>query len=351
MTHQCPTNDETKTTAPAQGVTRRRFLSAATAGAVAAAAGFSSLAQPRRKALVAITLDLEMSAEYPKRGMTEWNYRKGDLDPDTKRYAVKAAELAKDRGGLIHFFAVGQTLEQEDVGWLKELAAAGHPIGNHTYDHVNLKAARPEDVQYRFRRSPWLIRGKTVEQVIEENIATTTAALKERCGITANGFRTPGGFNHGLKDRPDLQKMLLKQGFTWVSSLYPSHKCGSPKQEPGDEVYADILRAQAPAQPFEYPSGLVEVPMSPVSDVTAFRTHYWKLDWFLKAVRLAVEEAVRTGGVFDFLAHPSCLVVEDPSFEVVKLLCGLVKDAGEKAAVTDLGAIAARGKDVPQPKE
>ena len=114
----------------------------------------------------------------------------------------------------------------------------------------------------------------------------------------------------------------------------------------GDDVYADIVRAQAAAQPFAYPSGLVEVPMSPVSDVTAFRAHYWKLDWFLKAVRLAVQEAIKTGGVFDFLAHPSCLVVEDPSFEVVKLICDLVKDAGDTAAVVGLGAIAARGREV-----
>src|SRR5918999_1769887 len=149
-------------------LTRRRFLTACAAGGGAPAAGHSARA-PKRKALVAITLDLEMSAEYPKRGMTEWNYRKGDLDADTKRYAVKAAEIAKDRGGLIHFFAVGQTLEQEDVGWLKDLAAAGHPVGNHTYDHVNLKARKPEDVQFRFRRAPWLIRGRSVAQVIEDN--------------------------------------------------------------------------------------------------------------------------------------------------------------------------------------
>src|SRR5947209_17565516 len=172
--------------------TRRSFLAACTSGALAAAAG-SAAARPRDKALVAITLDLEMSAEYPRRGMTEWNYRKGDLDADTKRYAVKAAEVVKDRGGRIHFFAVGQTLEQEDVGWLKDLAAAGHPVGNHTYDHVNLLATKPEDVQFRFRRAPWLVRGKTVAEVIEDNIATTTVALRERCGITANGFRTPGG--------------------------------------------------------------------------------------------------------------------------------------------------------------
>jgi hypothetical protein len=184
--------------------------------------------------------------------------------------------------------------------------------------------------------------------VIEENIATTTLALKERCGITTNGFRTPGGFRDGLAGREDLQKMLLKQGFAWVSSKYPAHTCGRPKEEPGAEVYADIVRAQAAAQPFVYPTGLIEVPMSPVSDVNAFRTHYWKLEWFLKAVRLAVEEAIRTGGVFDFLAHPSCLVVEDPGFESVKLMCDLVKDAGEKAAIVGLDTIAKRGKDTPR---
>lgn len=325
-------------------ITRRRILTATAAGAIAAAAGWVKARTPQRKALVAITLDLEMSAEYPKRGMTEWNYRKGDLDADTKKYATAAARAVKARGGVIHFFAVGQTLEQEDVGWLKDLAAAGHPVGNHTYDHVNLLATKPEDLQFRFRRSPWLIRNKTVAEVIEENIATTTLALKERCGITPNGFRTPGGFRDGLKGREDLQKMLIRQGFPWVSSLYPAHSLGSPKAEPTAAVYADVVKAQAAAQPFAYPSGLIEVPMSPVSDVNAFRTHYWKLGWFLKAVRRAVEEAIRTGGVFDFLAHPSCLVVEDPGFETVKLICSLVKDAGEKAALVGLDAIAARVK-------
>lgn len=328
-------------------LSRRRFLSAASVGAFAAAAGYSLA--PARKALIAITFDLEMSAEYPKRGMTEWNYRKGELDADSKNYAVEAAKVVKDRGGLIHFFAVGRTLEQEDVSWLKGIAAAGHPVGNHTYDHISLIARKVEDLQYRFQRAPWLVRGKTVPEVIEENIATTTLALKERCGITPNGFRTPGGWATGLKNRPDLQKLLAKQGFTWVSSLYPAHTCGKPKEEPNDAVYADIVKAQAAAQPFEYPNGLIEVPMSPVSDVNAFRSHYWKREWFLKAVRLAVEEAIRTGGVFDFLAHPSCLVVEDPHFETVKLICELVKAAGDRAAIAGLDSLAERGRGVKPP--
>ena len=72
--------------------TRRRFLAAASAGTFAAAAGVLVARRQKKKALVAITLDLEMSAEYPRRGMTEWNYRKGDLDADTKKYAVERRE-------------------------------------------------------------------------------------------------------------------------------------------------------------------------------------------------------------------------------------------------------------------
>ena len=323
-------------------LTRRRFLNAAAAGAVATAAAYSARAA-NKKALIAITLDLEMSAEYPRRGMTEWNWRKGDLDEATKKYALGAAKAAKDAGGLIHFFAVGSTLEQPDVGWLKDLAAAGHPVGNHTYDHVNLLAKKPEELQFRFQRAPWLIRDKTVPQVLEESIKTTSLALKERCGIAANGFRTPGGFATGLKDREDLQRLLLKQGFDWVSSLYPAHTCGRPKEQPTDAVYANIVKAAAAAQPFAYPTGLIEVPMSPVSDVNAFRTHYWKLEWFLKAVRLVVGQSISTGGCLDFLAHPSCLVVEDSGFETVKLICSLVKDAGDKAEITGLDTLAKRG--------
>jgi hypothetical protein len=81
--------------------------------------------------------------------------------------------------------------------------------------------------------------------------------------------------------------------------------------------------------------------MSPISDVTAFRSKRWKLPWFLKAIRLAVEEVIRTQGVFDFLAHPSCLVVEDPQFETIQLLANLVRDAGEKAELADLSQLAA----------
>ena len=324
-------------------LSRRAFLAAGAAAAVGARCGrVRSEAPAGRRAQIAVTLDLEMSRDYPRRGMTEWDYQKGNLDEPTKRYAVEAARLVKERGGRIHFFCVGRVLEQPDVSWLKALADDGHPIGNHTYDHVNLKADRPEETQFRFRRAPWLVRGRSAAEVIEENIRITTLALKERIGADVAGFRTPGGFANGIADRPDLQEMLLELGFEWVSSRYPRHESGETGVPPTPAVLESIVTAQEQAQPFAYASGLVEVPMSPISDVTAFRHGRWALADFLRAIRLGVEWAIRTGGVFDFLGHPSCLVVEDPGLETIRLICDLVHGHAGRAELADLSAVAGR---------
>ena len=102
------------------------------------------------------------------------------------------------------------------------------------------------------------------------------------------------------------------------------------------------MKAQQDAQPFAYPDGLVEVPMSPVSDIAAFRGGRWKLEWFLKAIRVGVEWAIEHRAVYDFLAHPSCLYVTDPDFRAVDLICDLTRAAGDRAALVDLGTIARR---------
>jgi peptidoglycan/xylan/chitin deacetylase (PgdA/CDA1 family) len=230
------------------------------------------------------------------------------------------------------------------VSWLQELAKAGHPIGNHTYDHVNLLAKNGDELQYRFQRAPWLLEGRTIPEAIHENIRVTTLALKQRTTIENRGFRTPGGFSTGLKDREDLQKMLLELGFKWVSSLYPAHANTEPKQEPSQAIYDNIVSSQVAAQPFRYPTGLIEIPMSPISDIGAFRNGQWKLEWFIEAVRRAVVWTIENKAVFDFLAHPSCLGVVDPEFKTIDMICDLVKAAGDSAEIADLDQIASRVK-------
>ena len=295
-----------------------------------------------QRAMIAITLDLEMSAQYPTKDQVHWNFEKGNLNEETKRYAVEAARRVKQAGGTLHFFVVGRVFEQENIDWLREIVAAGHPVGNHTYDHVNVKAQQPEDLQFRFRRAPWLIEGRTTHDVIVENIRLTTEAMKNRIDVSPAGFRTPGGFNNGLHDVPEIQQLLIDQGFRWVSSLYPSHRAAITDDATWNEVRADIVAQQQASQPFVYPSGLIEIPMSPISDVTAFRAHQWKLDQFLEAIQEAVSWTIEHRATFDFLAHPSCLYVTDPEFRTIDLICDLVNKSPDKAEFADLDHIADR---------
>jgi hypothetical protein len=308
------------------------------------AAGRHGGAAADDRALIAITLDLEMSRNFPVWTDTHWDFEKGNLNEETKRYTVEACRRVKAAGGVVHCFAVGRVFEQESVAWLQELVQAGHPVGNHTYDHVNVLATRPQDVQFRFQRAPWLIAGRTPAEVIRDNIRLTTAALKARLGIDPAGFRTPGGFADGLRTRPDVREMLRAQGFTWVSSLSPRHPNTPAGEEPTAAVYEAIVAAQAAAQPFVYPDGLVEVPMSPISDIGAFRNGRWRLDWFLKAIEQAVAWVIDHRAVFDFLGHPSCLYVTDPEFRAVDLICELVRKAGARAAIVGLDVLAERAR-------
>jgi hypothetical protein len=323
---------------------RRQFLTGGAALAVGSLLPRASYAAERESAQIAITLDLEMSRNFPRWEDTHWDYEKGNLNEETKQYTVEACRRVKAAGGVIHCFAVGQVLEQPNVDWLKEIAADGHPIGNHTYDHVYVLASKPAEIQFRFQRAPWLIEGKEPAQVIRENVRLCSLALKQRVGIDAAGFRTPGGFADGLKGREDVQKMLLDLGYTWVSSKYPAHANSETGKEPSQQVYDSIVAAQAAAQPFVYPTGLIEVPMSPISDIGAFRGGRWKLEWFLKAIRLALEWTIENRACFDFLSHPSCLYAMDPKFQAIALICELVGKAKGQAKLVDVAALAAAAR-------
>ena len=331
--------------------TRRDFLTgSATAAAalafpramVAAQGRAASDSTAPRQALVAITLDLEMSRNFPRWGDTHWDYEKGNLNEPTKAYTVEACRRVKAAGGVLHTFLVAQALEQENIDWLREIIAAGHPIGSHTYDHINVYAKTLDEVQWRFRRAPWLVAGKSPRQAIADNIHLANLAFERHLGIKPAGFRTPGGFDTGLRDRVDLQQLVLDAGFSWVSSLYPLHEYGTPGKPPTESVTQSILAAQPKAQPLRYPSGLVEVPMNPISDLGAFRVGRWPLESLLTVLRDALEWTIERGAVFDFLGHPSCLYVVDPEFRVIDLICRLVREAGPRAKLVGLDSIAER---------
>lgn len=326
---------------------RRGFFAGAAVGVASLGAAARGGEKAGAPALVAITLDLEMARNFPRWEDTEWDYQKGNLTPAAKEYAANVSKRVHERGGLVHHFVVGQVFEQPSVDWLRELAQAGDPIGNHTYDHVNLLASDTKSLQFRFQRAPWLTRGKPVAELIRENIALTTEALRTRVGVEPRGFRTPGGFYDGLKDRPDLQQMLLDLGFRWVSSKYPAHAgiedLHGTGRAPSAEAIDAIVAAQQAAQPFRYPTGLIEVPMSPISDIVAFRGGRWSLDHFIGAIERALDWVIENGKTFDFLSHPSCLGVVDPRMRTIDRICDLVEQSSGRAQIVSLDAIAERG--------
>src|SRR5215468_1117212 len=113
-------------------IDRRTF--AATAGAALASnIEVGSAAPADDKALIAITLDLEMSRNFPTWETTHWDYEKGNLNAETKKYTAEVCRRLKAKGGVCHCFAVGRVFEQENVDWLRDIVRAGHPVGNHTY--------------------------------------------------------------------------------------------------------------------------------------------------------------------------------------------------------------------------
>jgi peptidoglycan/xylan/chitin deacetylase (PgdA/CDA1 family) len=330
---------------PPRCLSRRDFLAAAGVGMALSVGALAEEKKPpveTQPALIAITTDLEMSMHYPKWDDVEWNYMKGNLDEPTKQYVVETARRVKANGGLIHAFLLGRTLEQENVDWLKEFLREGHRLGNHTYDHVNVWTQTPDALQFRFQRAPWLIEGKTAPEAIRENIRLTERAMQSRLAAAPNGFRTPGGHPNGLIGRPDLQKMLLDLGYRWVSSM--AKVVPVAPENPTQADFDAIAAAQHASQPFVYPTGLVEIPMSPIGDVAAFRRKdkKWKVGDYLKMLEASLAWTIEHGGVFDLLTHPSIMMWEDPRFETYDLVCDVVKRSNGKAQIADLDAIARR---------
>jgi hypothetical protein len=178
--------------------------------------------------------------------------------------------------------------------------------------------------------------------VIRENIRLTAMAMETRLGVRPVGFRTPGGSPNGLRGRPDLQRLLLESGFTWTSSMAPSVPV-KPEQ-PGKADFDAVVKAQAASQPFTYPSGLVEIPMSPLGDVASFRRKEkrWRLGDFLTMIEANVRWAIEHRAVFDLLTHPSIMMCEDPEFRAYELVGDLVKQSGGQAEIVGLDTIAKR---------
>jgi len=114
--------------------------------------------------------------------------------------------------------------------------------------------------------------------------------------------------------------------------------------DPTEEDFQRVAQAQKESQPFVYPSGLIEIPMSPLGDVASFRRENdkWKLGDFLRMIEASVAWVIEHRAVFDLLTHPSIMYVEDHEFQAYELICDMVNQAKDQAAIVGLDTVAQR---------
>ena len=186
---------------------------------------------------VALSYDLEMCAGYQPDGVNH-----GRLIPELQAYTLGLCDAAEAYGVKLHFFYVGNGLEQS-YACLREILDRGHVLDNHTYTHLPLIT---DDVQR-----------------LDEELALTNRLFEERLGWTSTVLRGPGGYPNGLDGKIENQEVILKNGFRWVSG-----KIDRP--DPGD--WSHVLHAPERNLPYVYPTGLIEIPIQGFTDRSFFDT-------------------------------------------------------------------------------
>ncbi len=189
---------------------------------------------------IAVTYDTDMAAGYAPDGVCH-----GRTMPALKQHILRLCDTADSFGVRLHFFQIGNGLEAtEDVGYLREVIDRGHDLDQHTYSHVPLIADDLELLDFELRR--------------------TNELFAERLGHVSTVLRGPGGYANGLRGRPDNQRVILDNGFRWVSCEY--------NLRAAFDDYVETTSGPAENQPYALDSGLIELPIMSLTDRTFFDT-------------------------------------------------------------------------------
>ena len=206
---------------------------------------------------IALTYDTDMAGGYaPPDGVCH-----GRTMPALQRYMLRLCDTAERFGVRLQFFQIGNGLdEREDVGYLRQILQRGHVVDSHTYSHIALV-------------TPDL-------NALEEELALTNQLFEKRLGWKSTVLRGPGGYQEGLRGKPANQRIIMKNGFHWVSCQYDNTLAQQPLQKAVEAAGRDL--------PYAYGTGLVELPLQGFTDRVWFETvkmedrelyHAWRAEW------------------------------------------------------------------------
>lgn len=189
------------------------------------------------KRFASLSLDLD----------NKWSYLKTHGDEGWDEYPSYLGLVMPRILGLldklelrITFFVVGRDAARpENADALRSITAAGHEIGNHSYNH-----------------EPWLHLYQPDE--IEEELSRTEEAIDAAMGVRPTGFRGPG-----YSSSPDLLATLVRRGYQFDASKLPTFigplarayylfrsNLGSSERKKRKQLFGSLSEGFCPLKPF-----------------------------------------------------------------------------------------------------
>jgi polysaccharide deacetylase family protein (PEP-CTERM system associated) len=212
--------------------------------------------------------------------------RWGTLESRVERNVNRLLELLGRRGASATFFTLGWVAERQP-GMVKAIAAAGHEVASHGYDHRRVTELEPEAFREQVRR--------------------TKAILETLSGQPCLGYRAPS--YSIVPGREWALDVLLEEGYRYDSSLFPINRPGYGYAGGGRDPHWLERRA----------GRLLEVPPATLRraglNLPAAGGAYFRLLPPL-LVRAALRDAERRGQPGTFYLHPWEIDPDQPRFDV-----------------------------------
>ena len=254
------------------------------------------------KPIASLSLDLDNKWSYMKtHGDAGWESFPSYLDTVVPR----ALDFLKQRDLNITFFIVGQDAALEkNADALAQISAAGHEIGNHSFNH-----------------EPWL--HLYSEQEIVDEFARTEDALEKVTGQKVRGFRGPG---YSLS--PTVLKVLSDRNYFYDCSTLPTYigplarayyffaskNLSAEEKEKRKQLFGKFSDGFQPLKPYRWQIGessLVEIPVTtmPLFKTPIHASYVIYLSTFSKTLArvywaTALEMCRTTGTQLSLLLHP-----------------------------------------------
>lgn len=258
------------------------------------------MTDPRPVASVSFDLDNVWSF-LKTHGDPAWESRPSYLGAATTRIV----DFLGETGLTSTIFVIGADADRDDgAEAVRAFTAAGHEIGNHSYEH-----------------EPWLQRYST--DAVAAEIDRTHAAIVAAGAPAPTGFRGPG-----YSTSPTLERLLVDRGYTYDASTFPTWigplarahhlrtaRLTAGQREERSQLFGGARQALLPLRPYRSATGIAELPVTtmPLLRIPIHGSYLMQLysispkvarSYFATAVRLC--RARRVG--MTMLLHPTDLL-------------------------------------------